>query len=170
LARSPGSRRELDQYLPYENPGGKSVTTRDDEARGEPIRGESSGAVSGVVDLAAIAGAATVPGAAWTHVSEDLNANLLVFAADEGVDPHVNAEVDVLLVGVAGTGIVEVDGVSHELCPSLTLVVPKGTRRGTRALSDSFACLTCHRRRAGLWPRRNSRPGARLGSHASDGT
>jgi quercetin dioxygenase-like cupin family protein len=92
-------------------------------------------------------------------VSEDLNVNLLVFAADEGVDPHVNSEVDVLLVGVAGTGIVEVDGVSHELRPGLAVVIPKGARRGTRALHGRFAYLSCHRRRAGLWPR-HSRPNA----------
>ena len=128
------------------------MTTCDDEARGVPSRGESSGAVSRSVDLAALAGAATAPGAAWTHVSEDLNANLLVFAANEGVDPHVNPEVDVLLVGVAGTGSVEVDGVAHELRPGVAMVIPKSTRRGTRALSDHFAYLTCHRRRAGLWP------------------
>jgi hypothetical protein len=30
--------------------------------------------------------------------------------------------------------------------------VPKGSRRGIRAASDRFAYLTCHGRRAGLWP------------------
>ncbi len=134
------------------------MTTWDDGARGEPSHGESPGTVSGVVDLAAPAGAATAPGTAWTHVSEDLNANSLVFPAVEGVDPHVNSEVDVLLVGIAGAGIVEVDGGPNELRPDGALVVPKGTRRGTRALSDHFAYLTCHRRRAGLWPRRSPRP------------
>lgn len=125
------------------------MTTRD---------GESPTTETDVVDLAARASAANAPGAAWTHQSDDLNANLLVFRAGEGVDTHVNAEVDVLLLGVAGNGVVEVDGVSHDLRPGLALVIPKGARRGTRALRGDFAYLTCHRRRAGLWPRRNPRP------------
>jgi quercetin dioxygenase-like cupin family protein len=125
--------------------------------------------VSRVVDLAALAGAVNAPGAAWTHVSEDLNANLLVFAADEGVAPHVNAEVDILLVGIAGAGIVELDEVPHELRPGGVLVIPKGVRRGTRALSDHFAYLTCHRRRGGLWPRRNPRPDTDFESHDGSG-
>ncbi len=53
-----------------------------------------------VVDLAALARDATAPGATWTHQSEDLNSNLLVFASGEGVAEHINTEVDVLLVGI----------------------------------------------------------------------
>jgi quercetin dioxygenase-like cupin family protein len=113
------------------------------------------GEVAGpIVDLAAWAGAAAGAGAAWTHQSEDLNANLLVFPAGEGVAEHVNAEVDVLLVGVAGEGIVALDGDRYVLRAGCALVVPKGARRGTRAVSDRFAYLTCHRRRGGLLPKR----------------
>ncbi len=107
-----------------------------------------------VADLAALARAATAEGAAWTHQSDDLNVNLLVFGAGGGVGEHLNAEVDVLLVGIAGEGIVAVDGTPHPLRAGHVLVIPKGARRGTRATSPSFAYLSCHRRRAGLWPNR----------------
>lgn len=109
--------------------------------------------VSGLVDLAAVAREATAPGAAWTQQSEDLNANLLVFATGEGVAGHVNAEVDVFLIGITGEGLVDVDGTASVLRAGQALLIPKGTRRSTRSLSDPFAYLTCHRRRGGLWPR-----------------
>jgi quercetin dioxygenase-like cupin family protein len=105
------------------------------------------------VDLAALARSATVPGAIWTRQSEDLNVNLLVFASGEGVAEHVNAEVDVLLIGIAGTGAVTIDGTRQILSVGHAIVIPKGTNRGIQSMSDSFAYLTCHRRRGNLRPR-----------------
>jgi quercetin dioxygenase-like cupin family protein len=107
-----------------------------------------------MADLAALANCATAPGAIWTRQSEDLDVNLLVFASGDGVVEHVNAEVDVLLVGITGAGAVTIDGTSHILRAGQALVIPKGARRSTRGVSASFAYLTCHRRRGGLWPRR----------------
>jgi quercetin dioxygenase-like cupin family protein len=106
-----------------------------------------------IVDLAAVARRAAEPGAAWTHQSDDLNVNLLVFATDQGVEEHINAEVDVLLVGIAGEGVVTVDGARRILRPGRAMVIAEGARRATRGLRAPFAYLTCHRRRAGLWPR-----------------
>jgi quercetin dioxygenase-like cupin family protein len=105
-----------------------------------------------VVNLASIAASADSQGAAWTRTSEDLNVNLLTFPEGEGVDEHVNTEVDVLIIGIAGVGIITVDGESRPIREGHLLLVPKGTRRSTRALSDRFAYLTTHRRRPGLWP------------------
>lgn len=107
---------------------------------------------AGPVDLAGLARAGPAHGSIWTHRGEDLNANLLVFGAGEGVSEHVNAEVDVLLVGIAGEGAVDIDGTRRVLRAGQALVVPKGARRGTRGVSTRFAYLTCHRRRPGLWP------------------
>jgi quercetin dioxygenase-like cupin family protein len=108
---------------------------------------------STVVNLASIASAAEGQGALWTRVSDDLNVNLLSFPEGEGVEEHVNTEVDVLIIGVAGVGIITVDGESHSMREGHLLLVPKGARRSTRALSDRFAYLTTHRRRSGLWPK-----------------
>jgi quercetin dioxygenase-like cupin family protein len=58
--------------------------------------------------------------------------------------------VDVLLVGVSGSGLVEVDGEEHRLGPGKLIFIPKGTRRSTRSLSEGFAYLTVHRRRGPL--------------------
>ena len=85
-------------------------------------------------------------------IADDLNLNLLSFAEGEGVQEHVNREVDVLLIGVAGAGLVTVDGEPRPFREGMLLLVPKGARRSTRALSERFAYLTCHRKRAGLWP------------------
>lgn len=104
------------------------------------------------VDLPRLVRAATTGETPWIHQSEDLNVNLLVFARDEGVDEHVNGEVDVLLVGIAGEGIVNVDGMRRVLRAGYALLIPKGARRGMRGLSEPFAYLSCHRRRGGLWP------------------
>ncbi|HWH15561.1 MAG TPA: hypothetical protein VNT51_12520 [Miltoncostaeaceae bacterium] len=77
----------------------------------------------------------------------DLNANLVSFPPGEGVGEHVNAERDVLIVGVAGTGAVVVDGVAHEVAPLTAVRVPRGARRATRAGRERFSYLTVHARR-----------------------
>lgn len=105
------------------------------------------------VDLGTIARAEGGQGSVWTQESADLDVNLLVFPHGAGVAEHVNDEVDVLLVGVAGEGVVDLDGTSVAIRPGHALVIPQGARRGTRALSDRFAYLSCHRRRGGLRPR-----------------
>jgi mannose-6-phosphate isomerase-like protein (cupin superfamily) len=114
--------------------------------------------VVSVVDLAALAQESTIRQPVWAYQSADLNVNLLVWSADEGVVEHVNSEVDVLLVGIAGDGLVEVDGTTHPLRAGQALIIPQGARRAIRSTGGRFAYLTCHRRRAGLWPRRLPHP------------
>jgi quercetin dioxygenase-like cupin family protein len=85
----------------------------------------------------------------------DLNANLVSFPEGEGVGEHVNDALDVLIVGMGGEGDVIVDGVPHALSLGSVVLVPRGSRRATRARSERFSYLTVHRRRA---------PGIPLGS------
>ena len=102
------------------------------------------------VDVAALAHhAEAVP---WSTRSADLNVNLLHFRAGDGVASHVNAEVDVLLVGVAGEGEVLAGAATYPLRPGRVILVPKGLVRSTRATSEHFAYLSCHRARRGLLP------------------
>jgi quercetin dioxygenase-like cupin family protein len=82
--------------------------------------------------------------------SGDLNANLVRFDAGGGVEEHVNDEVDVLFVGVAGSGTVRVDGEEQALSAGMLVFVPRGARRSTGASSVGFAYLTVHRRRGPL--------------------
>jgi mannose-6-phosphate isomerase-like protein (cupin superfamily) len=111
-----------------------------------------------VVDLAALAQESTIRQPVWAFQSADLNVNLLVWGTDEGVVEHVNSEVDVLLVGIAGNGLVEVDGTVYPMRAGQALIIPKGVRRAIRSTGGRFAYLTCHRRRAGLWPHRMPHP------------
>lgn len=100
-------------------------------------------------ELAAAAGGRA--GVIWAlERSGDLNANLVRFDTGGGVGEHANEEVDVLFVGVAGSGSVRVDGEEHPLFAGTLVFVPMGARRSTGASSDGFAYLTVHRRRGPL--------------------
>lgn len=109
------------------------------------------------LDFPALAAAAAAPGVAWGYQGDDLNANLVVFHGTDGVATHVNHEVDVLIVGIAGAGVVEVDGERATLGAGQALIIPKGAARSLSAAGETFAYLTCHRRRASLLPQRRTR-------------
>lgn len=110
-----------------------------------------------VVDLVAVVRTGG-HGPVTTMLSDDLNVNLLAFGPGEGVAEHENAEVDVLLIGIAGEGVVTIDGQPRALRLGQAVLVPKGTRRGIRAGGERFSYLTCHRRRPGLRPSVRSSP------------
>ena len=103
-----------------------------------------------VIDLVALAARSGRP--VWSHQCEDLNINLLVLAAGDGVTRHVNRLVDVLIVGIEGEGIIDVEGVEHVVTAGRALVVPKGVSRAIQVRGNRFAYLSCHRRRPGLGP------------------
>ena len=87
-------------------------------------------------------------GVVWAlRAGEDLNANLVRFGAGRGVEEHVNDEVDVIFVGVSGSGFVEVEGEEHALEAGKLVFVPRGSRRSTCAGPEDFSYLTVHRRR-----------------------
>ena len=100
------------------------------------------------IDLEMVAGSAgTREGVIWAlEESQDLNVNLVRFGTGGGVGEHVNDEVDVVFVGVSGSGFAEVNGKDHALGPKEMIFVPRGARRSTRGTSDDFAYLTVHRR------------------------
>ena len=86
-------------------------------------------------------------GVVWTlEASSELNANLVRFETGDGVGEHVNEEVDVIILGISGSGFVEVDGREHPISTRTMIFVPKGTMRSTRSASGDFAYLTVHRR------------------------
>jgi quercetin dioxygenase-like cupin family protein len=90
-------------------------------------------------------------GVIWTlEYGDDLNVNLVRFDTGGGVKEHVNDEVDVLFVGVAGSGSVRVEGEDYVLFAGTLVFAPRGSRRSTGASSDGFAYLTVHRRRGPL--------------------
>jgi quercetin dioxygenase-like cupin family protein len=100
-----------------------------------------------LTETAAAAGERT--GVIWTlREGSDFNANLVRFEAEGGVGEHINDEVDVIFVGVSGTGSVRTNGEEHRLSAGTLVLVSKGARRSTLALSESFSYLTVHLRRA----------------------
>lgn len=116
---------------------------------------EISGQV--VVDLAALAVKAAEAGMAgplWTLSSADLNANVLRFAAGDGVPEHVNSEVDVVMLVVSGAAVVTLDGQDLPVHGGQLVVLPKGARRAIRAEGGEVVYVTVHRRRTGLMPAR----------------
>jgi mannose-6-phosphate isomerase-like protein (cupin superfamily) len=113
----------------------------------------------GVVHLASMAQAAEVGQPLWTNVSTDLNANLLILDDGQVVGRHVNGEVDVLLVGVSGHGLVEMNREIHRVEAGDAMLIPIGAERAVRPADGRFAYLTCHRRREGIWPTGVRRPG-----------
>lgn len=100
-------------------------------------------------DLSKIAAsAADGEGVIWTlETSGDLNANLVSFGAGRGVGEHVNDEVDIVILGVSGSGVVVVGKNEHPLQSGTLVFVPKGVRRSIRGGSGGFGYLTVHRRR-----------------------
>lgn len=110
-----------------------------------------------VIDLAALAAHASAneaSGAIWSLASTDLNLNVLHFGDGDGVASHINNEVDVIGLVIAGEGTIDLDGRQERLQPGLLFFVPKGARRAITSRSSDFAYLSCHRRRAGLMPTR----------------
>ena len=90
-------------------------------------------------------------GVVWSlQESDDLNVNLVQFTEGEGVGEHVNDEVDVLLVGVSGSGEVRINDTLHRLYSGTLIHIPKGVRHSTRAISANLAYLTVHQRRGPL--------------------
>ncbi len=90
-------------------------------------------------------------GVIWTlDASSDMNANLVRFGTGAGVGEHVNDEVEVIVVGVSGSGIVRVDREEHALSAGMLVFIPKGARRSTASTSEDFAYLTAHLRRRPL--------------------
>src|SRR5215207_1636171 len=90
-------------------------------------------------------------GVVWTlEQGHDLNVNLVRFPAGRGVGEHVNEEVDVLIIGVSGFGVVAVDEHEHHLRAGTVAFIPIGARRSTRGESGDFAYLTVITRRGPL--------------------
>jgi len=103
-------------------------------------------AVEGTVDLLARSGI----GPLWGMASSDLNATLLAWPPGHEIAEHSNAELDVLVVTLAGHGTATIDGTPHDLTAGTALLVPRGTRRRIQAGGDGLRYLSVHRRRGPL--------------------
>lgn len=87
---------------------------------------------------------------------DDLNANLVRLQPGSSIAAHVNAEVDVAIVVLAGTGELVIDGVRQALAPATFALVPKATERSIVAGAEGLAYLTVHRARGPLGIKRQT--------------
>jgi mannose-6-phosphate isomerase-like protein (cupin superfamily) len=92
----------------------------------------------------------TGTGPLWGMASTDLNATLLAWPTGHAVPEHVNGELDVLLVTLAGHVHVVIDGTAHDLATGSAILIPRGTRRAITAGDGGVRYLSVHRRRGPL--------------------
>lgn len=100
------------------------------------------------VDLVAVA--ASGDGVAWSSAPEGLNVNLVVLAPVSDIGEHRNDEVDVLVIVLAGSAIVTVDGAPHALPAGAAGVIPCGSARAICAGGEGVRYLSIHRSRGAL--------------------
>jgi quercetin dioxygenase-like cupin family protein len=91
-------------------------------------------------------------GPVFSLESPDLDSNYLRFDKGEGVPLHINAQVDVAGVVLAGEGFLQVDGQQYLLSEGDFFYIPKGAARKLRSSGGPFAYLSFHARRPCLMP------------------
>jgi quercetin dioxygenase-like cupin family protein len=116
------------------------------DAIGELDLGAGRAPETPVVDLLGPRGR----GPLWGTQTDDLNATLLAWDAGGGPSEHVNAERDVVLVVLAGSAIVTVEGERRVVQAGAALVIEKGRARSITGGPDGVRYLSIHRRRSPL--------------------
>ena len=99
-----------------------------------------------VVDLSDRSGV----GPLWATATTDLNATLLAWEAGHSTPEHVNDERDVLIVVLAGSGLVILDGRERAVASAHVIVIEKGRSRRVVAGPEGIRYLSVHLRRPGL--------------------
>lgn len=148
----PRAKRHITIAIRYTHAMNEGAIEIEDEGGDAACWAHLFDAVQGA-DLAAVATTTAVRGPAWTLADRDLNANLIVLDAGQGIESHVNREVDVLIVGVSGQGSLTIDGAALPLSAGRVVLIPNGSARSIRAESDRFGYLTVHRARPPMMPK-----------------
>ncbi|MFE6869182.1 cupin domain-containing protein [Kitasatospora sp. NPDC057692] len=96
--------------------------------------------------------AADGTGALWrlTGAERQLDANVVRLRPGATVAEHVEPELDVLVLGIAGQGTLRCGGVAHPLEAGVLRLLPRGAARGVSAGPEGVVYLTVHRRRPGM--------------------
>lgn len=110
-----------------------------------------------LIDLLATGRQFEISGPQWSFESTDLDLTLLTWTSQQGIVPHINTEVDVVLVGIDGEGEVAVNDEVYQLRAGQAVLIAKGAKRSLRCISTSWSYLSIHQRRRGLWPTLRSR-------------
>jgi mannose-6-phosphate isomerase-like protein (cupin superfamily) len=110
-----------------------------------------------ILTLGGIPSSGDAPHLLASLTSDDLNVNIMRFTGEEGIEEHVNREVDVLLVALEGEGLITVDSIEATLAAGQAMIIPKGAARSIRCAGTRFAYVTCHGQRRGMMPTVRSR-------------
>ncbi len=94
----------------------------------------------------------THSGALWATESEDLDCTFVLWKKGEGVRPHVNSEVDVVMIVMSGSGEVLINGEGVPLTQGQVVLVPKGAERSVQVTGEGLAYLNVHKRKRKLMP------------------
>jgi mannose-6-phosphate isomerase-like protein (cupin superfamily) len=91
-------------------------------------------------------------GVVWRleEVGRQLDVNVLNLPAGERIGAHVEADLDVLLVIVAGSGTMVTEAGLLTFGPGELVWLPRGSVRSLAAGAEGLAYLTVHRRRPGM--------------------
>ncbi|WUS50610.1 cupin domain-containing protein [Streptomyces mirabilis] len=91
-------------------------------------------------------------GALWklAESGRQLDANLVHLPAGQGVPAHIEPELDVLLLVIAGDGTLGTPEGSEPLAQGRLVWLPRGSTRSITAHSEGLSYLTVHRRRPSL--------------------
>ncbi|MBB1242734.1 hypothetical protein GL263_03970 [Streptomyces durbertensis] len=119
-----------------------------------------AGAPQVVCDTAALAATAAARGGALWRLTEpgrQLDANLVRIRPGEAVPAHVERDLDVLALVVAGDGTLGTEPAPQPLTPGSLVWLPHGAARSLTAGVNGMTYLTVHRRRPGM--RIQPRPG-----------
>lgn len=151
---------------------GRAVTPSETHPRatgttpGEPADGGSPAAPVPqlLCDTRALAEPAdNPPGALW-RLAEDgrqLDANLVHLPPGQHVGTHAEPDLDVLLLVVAGDGVLDTAQGRQPLTEGALFWLPHGSSRSLSAGEGGLSCLTVHRRRPGMQIRRPDRTAVR---------
>jgi quercetin dioxygenase-like cupin family protein len=93
------------------------------------------------VDLAALGGAG---GVVWSVTTDGFHTNLVVLGPGGSIASHRNDALDVLVVVLAGSGTVTVDGSGVNVAATTAVLVPRGAERAVAAGGDGLRYLTIH--------------------------
>ncbi len=91
-------------------------------------------------------------GAMWklAEPGRQLDANVVHLPRGQSVGTHAEPDLDVLLLVVAGDGVLDAAGQARHLPSGALLWLPRGAERGLSAGQDGMSYLTVHRRRPGM--------------------
>ena len=106
-----------------------------------------------MTDLSGMLRGATGDGVHWALDGPgELNVSLVHLDGGHAIGSHVNDEVDVVVVVLAGEGVLTVDGTDTTLTAHVVAHVPRGTRRAIAAVAGGPGVdyLSVHRRRGPL--------------------